>query len=234
MDEIGLFPLGMVLLPSERVPLHVFEPRYRELIGECLDDDEEFGLVLADEDGLREVGTRAAVTQVLDRFDDGRLNVLVEGRERFRLVSLTSGRSYQTGEVEPVADEPGEPPAEEVQRAVEQLRRVAELAGADVGEHQAELLVVLEALADQLAVTRFEDVERHALAREQDDSQGEEPDLVHRRQGSDCPAAAYILCRCRSCAPRTTGPRGPAWRSSGAGATRTRPGASSTTSSASG
>jgi Lon protease-like protein len=134
MDEIGLFPLGMVLLPSERVPLHIFEPRYRELIGECLEDDLEFGLVLADDDGLREVGTRAAVTQVLDRFDDGRLNVLVEGRERFRLVSLTSGRSFQTGEVEPVDDEPGEPPAEEVHRAVEQLRRVAELAGADVGE----------------------------------------------------------------------------------------------------
>jgi Lon protease-like protein len=134
MDEIGLFPLGMVLLPSERVPLHIFEPRYRELIGECLEDDLEFGLVLADDDGLREVGTRAAVTQVLDRFDDGRLNVLVEGRERFRLVSLTSGRSFQTGEVEPVDDEPGEPPAEEVARAVEQLRRVAELAGADVGE----------------------------------------------------------------------------------------------------
>ena len=111
MDEIGLFPLGMVLLPSERVPLHVFEPRYRELIGECLEDDLEFGLVLADDDGLREVGTRAAITQVLDRFDDGRLNVLVEGRERFRLVTLTSGRSFQTGEVEPVDDEPGEPPA---------------------------------------------------------------------------------------------------------------------------
>jgi Lon protease-like protein len=134
MDEIGLFPLGMVLLPSERVPLHIFEPRYRELIVECLEDDLEFGLVLADDDGLRAVGTRAAVTQVLDRFDDGRLNVLVEGRERFRLVSLTSGRSFQTGEVEPVDDEPGEPPAEDVARAVEQLRRVAELAGADVGE----------------------------------------------------------------------------------------------------
>jgi Lon protease-like protein len=134
MDEIGLFPLGMVLLPSERVPLHIFEPRYRELIGECLEDEREFGLVLADEEGLREVGTRAVVTEVLDRFDDGRLNVLVEGRDRFRLVTLTSGRSFQTGEVEPVDDEPGEPPQEEVERAVEQLRRVAELAGADVGE----------------------------------------------------------------------------------------------------
>jgi Lon protease-like protein len=134
MDEIGLFPLGMVLLPSERVPLHIFEPRYRELIGECLEEDREFGLVLADEDGLREVGTRAVVAEVLDRFDDGRLNVLVEGRDRFRLVALTSGRSFQTGEVEPVDDEPEEPPREEVERAVEQLRRVAELAGADVGE----------------------------------------------------------------------------------------------------
>jgi Lon protease-like protein len=134
VDEIGLFPLGIVLLPSERVPLHIFEPRYRELIGECLEDDREFGLVLADDEGLREVGTRAAVTEVLDRFDDGRLNVLVEGRDRFRLVALTSGRAFQTGEVEPVDDEPGDPPPAEVERAIEQLRRVAELAGADVGE----------------------------------------------------------------------------------------------------
>ena len=60
MAEIGLFPLGIVLLPTERVPLHIFEPRYQELIGECLDADEEFGLVYADEDGVREIGTRAS------------------------------------------------------------------------------------------------------------------------------------------------------------------------------
>src|SRR5215470_2935880 len=105
VDEIGLFPLGMVLLPTEQVPLHIFEPRYRELIGECLEEEREFGLVLADDDGIRDIGTRAAVTEVLERFDDGRLNVVVEGRERFRISELTGGRSFQTAEVEPIEDE---------------------------------------------------------------------------------------------------------------------------------
>ena len=87
MEEIGLFPLGMVLLPTERVPLHIFEPRYLELIGECVQHDREFGLVYADDDGIRAVGTRAKVIDVV-RLPDGRLSVVVEGRERFRLVEL--------------------------------------------------------------------------------------------------------------------------------------------------
>jgi Lon protease-like protein len=131
MDEIGLFPLGMVLLPTERVPLHIFEERYKELIGECIELEQEFGLVLQDEDGIREVGTRAAVVTVLERFEDGRLNVVVEGRERFRVVALTSGRAFRTADVEPLDDL--EPDADEgdVFAAVENLRRVAELAGTD-------------------------------------------------------------------------------------------------------
>jgi Lon protease-like protein len=96
MSELGLFPLNLVLLPGEQAPLHVFEPRYRELIGECLDENEEFGLVLADDDGIREVGTRAGVIEVVEQFEDGRLNVVVEGRERFRLVELTEGRPFAT------------------------------------------------------------------------------------------------------------------------------------------
>jgi len=131
VEEIGLFPLGIVLLPTERIPLHIFEPRYRELIGECIDEDREFGLVFADDTGLREVATRAAVIDVLERFPDGRLNVVVEGRERCRLVELTSGRSFQTGEVEPVVDEAEEPDPEQAERALGLLRRLAELAGAD-------------------------------------------------------------------------------------------------------
>jgi len=92
VDEIGLFPLELVLLPTERVPLHIFEPRYKELIGECLRSGDEFGLVLQDDQGRREIGTRAAVVEVLQVFDDGRMNVIVEGHERFRLRELTSGR----------------------------------------------------------------------------------------------------------------------------------------------
>jgi Lon protease-like protein len=131
VDEIGLFPLGMVLLPTERVPLHIFEDRYKELIGECLERAEEFGVVLADDDGIRDVGTRAAVVAVLEEFDDGRLNVVVEGRERFRIVGLTDGRTFRTADVEPLDDLEPEPDDDAVATAVASLRRVAELAGSE-------------------------------------------------------------------------------------------------------
>jgi len=104
MDELGLFPLGIVLLPTEQLPLHIFEERYKELIAECVEQDGEFGLVYADDDGLRDLGTRARVVELLTRFEDGRLNILVEGGDRFRLKELTDGRSFSTGLVEPVED----------------------------------------------------------------------------------------------------------------------------------
>jgi Lon protease-like protein len=134
MEEIGLFPLGIVLLPSERVPLHIFEPRYKELIGECLDDDVEFGLLYADEDGVREIGTRARVTDVLERFDDGRLNVVVEGGDRFRVTELTRGRSFMTAHVESLEDEPEAVAAETAARAAGSFRALAALAEAEAEE----------------------------------------------------------------------------------------------------
>jgi Lon protease-like protein len=132
MSEIGLFPLNLVLLPGEQAPLHVFEPRYEELIGECLADDEEFGLVLADEDGIREIGTRAGVIEVLEQFDDGRLNVVVEGRERFRLLELTEGRSFATAEVEEIDDDVDQPTEEEVEQCLAAYDRVVRAAEADL------------------------------------------------------------------------------------------------------
>ena len=132
MAEIGLFPLELVLLPTERVPLHIFEPRYKELVGECLADETEFGIVLADDDGQRQVGTRAAVVKVLQVFDDGRLNIVVEGRERFRLVELTGGRSFQTAVVEAVEDEPDPADPADEERALELFGRLVELTGAEV------------------------------------------------------------------------------------------------------
>jgi Lon protease-like protein len=131
MEEIGLFPLGIVLLPTERVPLHIFEPRYRELIGECLEDDGEFGLIYADEEGVREIGTLARVADVLERFDDGRINVVVEGGARFLIERLTRGRSFMTAVVEPLEDDPGEVDDETVARAVGAFRALAALAGAE-------------------------------------------------------------------------------------------------------
>lgn len=133
MSELGLFPLGIVLLPTEQIPLHIFEPRYLALVGECLAADEEFGLVLADEDGgLAEIGTRARVTEVLEQFDDGRLNVVVEGGERFRLLELTEGRAYQTAEVEPVEDLDDLASPDEIARVLALFDRLLELTGAIV------------------------------------------------------------------------------------------------------
>ncbi len=134
MSELGLFPLGIVLLPAEQIPLHIFEDRYQELINDCLDLEQEFGLIYADDDGFRDVGTRAAVTEVLDRFDDGRLNIVVEGGERFRLLELTTGRSFQSGLVEPIEDEVDTADPEDAEHALTLFHRLVELTGAEVEE----------------------------------------------------------------------------------------------------
>jgi Lon protease-like protein len=134
VEEIGLFPLGMVLLPGEHVPLHIFEERYKELIGECLEAGREFGLVLSDQAGTRAIGTTAAVTEVLDRFPDGRMNILVEGRRRFRIGEMTSGRTFDTALMEELPDQPeGNEPAEtDVAECLRVFRKVLEAAGAEV------------------------------------------------------------------------------------------------------
>jgi len=134
VGALGLFPLEIVLLPGELVPLHIFEPRYRELIGECLDEDVEFGLLFADDRGVRELGTRARVVEVVERFDDGRLNIVVAGGERFRVLERTSGRTYQTAEVESVEDDEDELVPEEVERVRRLYRRVAQIAGSEPDE----------------------------------------------------------------------------------------------------
>src|SRR3954452_798695 len=131
MEELGLFPLGIVLLPTETVPLHIFEPRYRELIGECIEEDREFGLVYADEGGVRELGTRARVAAILERFDDGRLNIVVEGGSRFLVERLTEGRPFMTAEVSDVDDDDDAVDDEARVDATGAFRALAALAGAE-------------------------------------------------------------------------------------------------------
>ncbi len=146
MDELGLFPLGIVLLPTEQLPLHIFEERYKELIGECLEQEAEFGLVYADDDGVRDLGTRARVVEVLTRFDDGRLNILVEGRERFRLTELTDGRAFSTGLVAPIEDDddPADAPAvDEALRLFGILRELTESQVEVPGRHTPQLSFAL-------------------------------------------------------------------------------------------
>jgi Lon protease-like protein len=132
VNEIGLFPLNLVLLPGEQAPLHIFEPRYRELIGECLDTGREFGLLLEDDEGTRDVGTSCGVIEVLDRFPDGRLNVVVEARHRFQLVEETEGRAFRTAEVEELPDEEESPTEEEVEECLAAYERVVSAADAEL------------------------------------------------------------------------------------------------------
>lgn len=131
MAEIGLFPLGVALLPSEVIPLHIFEERYRELIEECLSRLTPFGLIYADGAGMRSVGTEARVAQVIDRFDDGRLNIAVLGTERFRVVRLAEGRSFDTAEVEPWTDEQDDDPVPLLEASVAAAGRIAAASEAD-------------------------------------------------------------------------------------------------------
>src|SRR5215510_12287233 len=110
MARLGLFPLPLVLVPTEQVPLHIFEPRYRELIGECIERGEEFGVLLAKADGgAHTVGTRAAVGEVLRRLPDGRMNIAVEGGDRFRVLELHDGRSFLQGTTELLVDDDDPP-----------------------------------------------------------------------------------------------------------------------------
>jgi Lon protease-like protein len=114
-DEVvlGLFPLGVVLLPGEVVPLHIFEERYKLLVRERLDGG-EFGIILAEDGTLRECGCTARVAELLEELDDGRLNILVEGGRRFRLLELRAPddpeAEYLSGLVDFYGDEePGAP-----------------------------------------------------------------------------------------------------------------------------
>jgi Lon protease-like protein len=99
-QDFPLFPLGIVALPSEAVPLHIFEPRYRTMIAECLENGSEFGIVWASEDGLRQIGCACEIAEVLERHDDGRLDILTRGTRPFRLVEAHDDRPYPSGTIE--------------------------------------------------------------------------------------------------------------------------------------
>jgi Lon protease-like protein len=107
LERFPLFPLGLVLLPREVVPLHIFEERYKVMIGECLDDRREFGIVWVSDDGLREIGCSAEITQLLERMEDGRMNILIQGTRPFRLLRRIDDMDYPAGDVE-VLDDDGE------------------------------------------------------------------------------------------------------------------------------
>jgi Lon protease-like protein len=129
ISRFPLFPLGLVLLPAEVVPLHIFEERYKLMVGECLERKSEFGVLWMAEGGLREVGCTARVTQLLERMEDGRMNILVQGAAPFRLVRRIEDLPYPAGDVELL---------DEVDEEEETASEPA--AGADAREQYADLV----------------------------------------------------------------------------------------------
>ncbi len=129
MSDIPLFPLNVVLMPGAPLPLHIFEERYKQMVNECLEKESEFGMVLADESGTRRVGCTARIVELVERYEDGRMLILVEGSRRFRLNSILTGKPYYVGEVEYLEEEQEE---EDVNALAEEcitlLERVVEAA----------------------------------------------------------------------------------------------------------
>jgi Lon protease-like protein len=102
--EFPLFPLQTVALPGELIPLHIFEERYKTMINDVLESDGEFGIVWLSDDGLRQVGCAAEIEQVLERMEDGRMNILVRGTRPFRVLERQPHLPYPAGVIEFVED----------------------------------------------------------------------------------------------------------------------------------
>jgi len=103
-DEFPLFPLGIVALPEEILPLHIFEERYKTMMNECLRAEREFGIVWLSEEGLKEIGCACAIDRVLERMDDGRMNLLARGTRPLRVLERQGHLAYPAGVVEFVDD----------------------------------------------------------------------------------------------------------------------------------
>lgn len=132
---LPLFPLDTVLLPSVSLPLHIFEPRYKEMIAECLKKKMPFGVVRAKEkEGIAETGCTAEILEVLKRHPDGSLDILTVGRRRFELLEVNRDREFLQGQVMFVDDEPGgagEISPEDREHALELFHEILEIVGGE-------------------------------------------------------------------------------------------------------
>jgi len=104
-SRIPLFPLSVVLYPGATLPLHIFEPRYRLMINHCIAHNREFGVILAGDKGVATIGCTAAITQKLKDYDDGRMDILAQGRTVFRALNLLHEKDYHEAMVEFLADD---------------------------------------------------------------------------------------------------------------------------------
>jgi Lon protease-like protein len=131
---LALFPLEIVLLPGVPLPLHIFEPRYKEMVAECRANQAPFGVVRAvdkgSDRGIAEVGCTAEIITVTKEYSDGRLDLVTQGRKRFEVLELNQERSFLRAEVLFIPDEPGDASSSDGARALQLHREILTLAGA--------------------------------------------------------------------------------------------------------
>ncbi|HEY6271077.1 MAG TPA: LON peptidase substrate-binding domain-containing protein [Terriglobales bacterium] len=132
MSLIALFPLDVVLFPGAPLPLHIFEPRYRELISECISEKKAFGMVRTRESALAEIGCTAVILSIPKQYEDGRFDIVIEGRQRFEIEELNQERSFLRGEVLFFEDEPSQVTKSETETVVQLHQQLFEVLGQPV------------------------------------------------------------------------------------------------------
>lgn len=132
IQSLPLFPLGLVLYPHERLPLHIFEERYKDLTHYCLENDAPFGIVLSEEGKVAETGSTARIREVVNRYDDGRMDIIVEGEQRFRLNQVYERESYITADAELIEEDHTDVDLSLRERVITQHMKLLEIAGRTV------------------------------------------------------------------------------------------------------
>ena len=128
---LPLFPLDLVLLPGTPLPLHVFEPRYKDLVNNCLRDNAPFGVVRSKEGDIAEIGCTAEIVTVTKQYDDGRMDIVTRGVERFEVMELNQEQPVLRAEVTYLHDDPGDAPDNDIAQAVKLHGEILTLAGAE-------------------------------------------------------------------------------------------------------
>lgn len=150
---IALFPLDVVLFPGAPLPLHIFEPRYKEMVNECIEKKTSFGMVRARENAVAEVGCTAAILSVNKEYEDGRLDIVTEGKQRFSIVELNHERSFLQAEVTWFDDEePAAIPPSDAATAIELHEQLLDALGQETEEVEPGASLVSFQLAYELPV----------------------------------------------------------------------------------
>ena len=156
-ERIPLFPLGVVLLPGMPLPLHIFEERYKLMIYECIKADKAFGIVLFDGQSLHTVGCMARVTEVIERYEDGRMDIMTQGETRFIIQKVIDEKPYMEAYVDYFEDEDDNSP-EELQLVIHSVRElISQLSEQDQTTEAIELAGLSDPMELSFAIPALDD-----------------------------------------------------------------------------